>query len=170
MPCANADTPVVLLSQADAEDAVLCLINEQRQAVGAPDLAMNSDLRAAAGANASEAEKLKWWGVGANPHVNLVTGSTPQDRIHDSGYCSGGVPTFTGENCYGAWFTGDPENATGTTPQAAVDWWMRSPGHRANLLKPAYTDTGIGVVIGPPEPVPGASGAIFVQDFGTCPA
>src|SRR5215218_7922435 len=38
MPCANADTPATQLTQAAAEEAVLCLINEQRAANGVPAL------------------------------------------------------------------------------------------------------------------------------------
>ena len=28
---------------------------------------------------------------------------------------------------------------------AAIDAWMRSPGHRENILRPDFTDTGVGV-------------------------
>ncbi len=30
------------------------------------------------------------------------------------------------------------------TPQAVVDAWMNSPGHRANILNPAFTKIGVG--------------------------
>ena len=29
--------------------------------------------------------------------------------------------------------------------EAAIDTWMRSPGHRENILPPDFTDTGVGV-------------------------
>ena len=35
-----------------------------------------------------------------------------------------------------------------TTPQAVVDAWMNSAGHRANILNPAYTKIGVGYVAG----------------------
>jgi len=41
MACKNEDTPAVLLSQSDAEAAVLCLINEERAALGVPPLTLN---------------------------------------------------------------------------------------------------------------------------------
>jgi len=33
------------------------------------------------------------------------------------------------------------------TPHALVSAWMRSPGHRANILSSSYTQVGIGVVV-----------------------
>lgn len=41
-----------------------------------------------------------------------------------------------------------------TTEKAMVKAWMGSPSHRANILKPQYTDTGIAV-----------SGSLVVQEF-----
>jgi uncharacterized YkwD family protein/spore coat assembly protein SafA len=32
------------------------------------------------------------------------------------------------------------------TPQAVVNAWMNSPGHRANILNPSYTHIGVGYV------------------------
>ena len=37
--------------------------------------------------------------------------------------------------------------------------WMRSPGHRANILSPDYTRVGIGVADA------GMHGKVFAQDF-----
>lgn len=34
------------------------------------------------------------------------------------------------------------------TPQAVVDAWMNSPGHRANILNASYTRIGVGYVAG----------------------
>ena len=34
-------------------------------------------------------------------------------------------------------------------PERAVQAWMKSPGHRRNLLDPIFTRTGIGVMLGP---------------------
>ena len=31
----------------------------------------------------------------------------------------------------------------------SVDGWMRSPGHRENILEPAYDQTGVGIAISP---------------------
>jgi uncharacterized protein YkwD len=46
------------------------------------------------------------------------------------------------ENIYREFGGGDPV-------RAAVQSWLDSPGHRQNLLSRTYTNTGIGVAIGP---------------------
>lgn len=51
-------------------------------------------------------------------------GSSPQVRIADAGYTQAG---YTGE--IGYWGTG-----SAATPAAAIDWWMKSPPHRAIIL------------------------------------
>lgn len=33
------------------------------------------------------------------------------------------------------------------TPKAVMEGWMRSPGHRANILRPAFKRIGVGCVI-----------------------
>jgi uncharacterized protein YkwD len=48
------------------------------------------------------------------------------------------------------------ENIAGgqATPETAVDDWMQSPGHRANILEPAYRNAGVGHVLRNPDPSP----------------
>ena len=41
---------------------------------------------------------------------------------------------------------------------------MASPGHRANILKRAYREMGVGLVLG--VPVSDAAGATYTVDFG----
>ena len=173
MTCANADTPATQLTQAAAEEAVLCLINEQRTANGLPALTFNWKLQAAARQHAQDANAIKWWaGGGSQVHINPVTGSTPQSRIGAAGYCPGEVGPPTNENCYFAWYQGGVEWQGGITPHAAVTWWMNSQGHRDTLLNPGYRESGIAVVLGIAEQGTGADGAdggaIFVQTFGGC--
>ncbi|WP_342190492.1 CAP domain-containing protein [Paenibacillus macquariensis] len=35
-----------------------------------------------------------------------------------------------------------------TTPEEVTRVWMNSPGHRANILDPRFTDIGVGYVAG----------------------
>ena len=42
------------------------------------------------------------------------------------------------------------------TPEAVVNAWMNSPGHRANILNPSYTQLGVGYV---------ADGSYWTQEF-----
>ena len=51
------------------------------------------------------------------------------------------------------------------TPKAIVRAWMRSPGHRHNILNPDFREIGIGFSRGTP-PNPGASGSTITTDFG----
>lgn len=46
---------------------------------------------------------------------------------------------------------------------AVVDAWLASPGHKANLLNPAFTQIGIGIATGPFE---GRLATFVVQMFG----
>jgi alpha-tubulin suppressor-like RCC1 family protein/uncharacterized protein YkwD len=173
MACANAGTPASVLTQDVAEAAVLCLVNEERAANGVPPLSLNIRLRTAARQHANDAKTLKWWaGGGSKIHVNPITGSTPQDRIKNSGYCPEEPDVPMNENGYTAWYQGGPQHQGGTTPQAAVTWWMNSPPHRDTLLDAAYTETGIAVVLGVAEsgrgPDSADGGVIVVQTFGGC--
>ena len=45
------------------------------------------------------------------------------------------------------------ENIAGgqASPEAVVDDWMASEGHRANILEPAYRDAGVGHVLRDPD-------------------
>ena len=172
MPCANADTPATQLTLAAAEEAVLCLINEQRAANGVPALTLNPKLQAAARLHAQDANAIKWWaGGGSKVHTNPVTGSTPESRIREAGYCPGPPPP-TNENCYFGFFRGGVEFQGSTTPRAAVTFWMNSQGHRATLLDPVFRESGVAVVLGIAEKGTDADnadgGAIFVQTFGGC--
>lgn len=79
-------------------------------------------------------------------HVDPFDGSTVDTRITDFGYAFQKV----GENLA----------AGHKTAKDAVNAWMESPGHRANLLDPAFTETGIAVKTG------GDYGWYWVQEFG----
>ena len=172
MPCANADRPATDLVQTVAEEAVLCLINEQRAANGVPALALNLKLRDAARLHAAAAKSIQWWaGGGSKVHINPETGSTPQSRIRAADYCPSEIepPPQTNENCYDGWYSG---NAPAQTPRDAVDWWMQSSGHRHTLLDPVYGESGVAVVLGIAEKldpsIRPAGGVIVVQTFGAC--
>jgi len=79
-------------------------------------------------------------------HVDPFDGSTVDTRVTDFGYAFQKV----GENLA----------AGHKTAKDAVSAWMESPGHRANLLDPAFTETGIAVKTG------GDYGWYWVQEFG----
>lgn len=84
-------------------------------------------------------------------------GGTMVDRLRGAGYIASGGTWAVGENL--AWGT-----SYLAAPAMIFDAWMRSPGHRANLLRPTYREAGIGVA----EPAPsGIAGATYAIEFGT---
>jgi uncharacterized protein YkwD len=140
---------------ADNMDAVragiLCLANAERSQRGLVLLRENPKLRRAARAHSSDMVR-----DGYFAHTE-PDGDTFVDRILAARYTRRGDGWTLGENL--AWGTGELGTARGVH-----DAWMRSSGHRATILKPAYRELGIGVRRG----VPGDAGvgATFTTDFG----
>ena len=133
------------------ERATLCLLNAERRAHDRSTLAPDRRLERAARAHARD--------MLARDFVEHVTpdGVTPDERIRAAGYDG---PGFTGENlAYG--------ELEVSTPAAIVDGWMHSPGHRANILRRAFTEIGVAIeprAIGSDRP-----GGTYVTTFGGPP-
>lgn len=83
----------------------------------------------------------------------------------DKGYFDHQSPTYGSPfdmmGSYGITYTSAGENiaAGQPTPQAVVDAWMKSPGHRANILNTSYSYIGVGYVKG------GSYGHYWTQEF-----
>jgi uncharacterized protein YkwD len=92
---------------------------------GLGSLSWNSQLAAAAKAHSDD--------MSANRFMSHTgsDGSLPWDRAIAHGYSY----SFVGENV--AW----GYRSAGTV----FDAWMNSPGHRANILRPEFTEIGIGI-------------------------
>ena len=87
-------------------------------------------------------------------------GTTMLDRIRRTGYTSGARGWSLGENI--AWGSG--RLATAAQIQRA---WMKSPGHRANILQRSFRQIGIGIETGLPVRLSASqSGATYTTDFG----
>jgi uncharacterized protein YkwD len=67
--------------------------------------------------------------------------------------------TSTGENL--AW--GTHANAT---PVRIVDGWMNSAGHRENILRPQFTEVGVGVAYDAPTAASVTPVGVYTTDFG----
>ncbi len=130
---------------------LLCLHNQIRAEKGLPTLKDNAKLRKAAVGHANDMVQ-----NGFFDHTSL-DGDTVVDRILDAGYAKRNDAWTIGENL--AWGTGEL-----STPQAIMDAWMKSSGHKANILKKAYKEIGIAVRIG--VPTDGTVGATVTADFG----
>lgn len=87
----------------------------------------------------------------ANWELSRVARYKSQD-MHDNGYFSHTSPVygspFTMIKNFGISYRSAGENiAKGySTPQAVVNGWMNSSGHRANILNASYTQIGVGYV------------------------
>jgi uncharacterized protein YkwD len=130
--------------------AVTCLVNAERVGAGLRPLAPNPQLRTASQRMASLMVSQQFFAH------DTPDGRTLLDRVRPTGYISG--RWALGENL--AWGSGAL-----ATPQAIVNGWMHSPGHRANILYASFRDVGIGVTLGPPLPSL-SGGATYVADFG----
>ena len=134
----NGADETVELNDADLQDAreVLRLTNLERATYGLPGLEWNDLLAQIAVDYAVEMIEYNFFSHTGHD------GSEPNERATRAGYVWG----FIGENL-----------AMGQrTPAEAMDGWMNSPGHRANILRPDFTELGVGRV-----------GNHWVQMFGT---
>ena len=78
---------------------------------------------------------------------HTLDGKDPGDRIKDVGYPAA------------AW--GENVAMGARTPEEALRIWMKSPGHKANILKGDFTQLGVGIA-------KSADGSLYyAQVFGT---
>ncbi|WP_151482929.1 CAP domain-containing protein [Streptomyces albicerus] len=126
------------LAQTAAE--VVALTNAERAAAGLPPLAGDQLLTSAAQAHSADMVARAFYS-----HTS-PDGSEPWHRAA----AAGSTRRTIGENI-----------ACGQRSAAeVVRGWMDSPGHRANILKPAFTHIGVGFAGG------GAAGTYWTQLFG----
>ena len=150
LPLAVAPTSVQALAGAAPDNApaqtarVLELTNAERARAGLAPLTLNTQLTQAA---QQYSEVLATDGCFA--------------------HTCGPVPDMTQRDAqagYTGWTTVGENIAAGyPTPEAVVNGWMESPGHRANILNPDYRELGIGLASG------GKYGAYWTQEFGSRP-
>jgi uncharacterized protein YkwD len=151
VPCANTTITPDAANLELVRAALLCLHNQIRVQAGLPTLKDNAKLRKAATGHSNDMVI-----EGFFDHTSL-NGDTFVDRIIDAGYAKRNDGWTIGENL--AWGTGEL-----STPQAIMDAWMKSAGHKANIVKKSYKEIGIAVRIG--VPTDGTVGATVTADFG----
>lgn len=118
----------------DAVEAqVLSLCNAERAKTGAPTLTMDSKLRDISRYKAMEMLQYNYFS-----HNSAVSGKTPFDLASSFGYAYSAF----GENIQ----MSQGKNSADVTANYLVTNWMNSPGHKANILNPAFKRMGIGVV------------------------
>jgi len=121
---------------------VLELTNVERQKAGLAPLALSTELS------------------GAAQDYSQVLATTGCFE-----HTCGAVPNFAkraARSGYTGWTALAENIAAGyPTAEAVVSGWMNSPGHRANILSPSYTEIGVGVVNGG-----GKFGTYWAEEFG----
>ena len=152
--CANVNLKPTRANVELVRSAVLCLHNQERARHGLPPLKENPRLRRAAGQHAANMVSAHFFDHTAPGGVTMV------DRIRRAGYTRGAHAWSVGENI--AWGAGRLATAA-----QIHRTWMRSPGHRANILQRAFREIGIGVQVGVPVRLSASqSGATYTTDFG----
>jgi uncharacterized protein YkwD len=130
---ASARTASAALASSDAVQ-LLNLVNGDRAAAGLPPLAWRDDIAAIA---------YQWTAQMASTHV----------LAHNDAYFSSAEHTQLNATALG-------ENVAFTGSVEAANYeFMNSPGHRANILNPGFTDGGFAVIADP------AGGIWVTEDF-----
>lgn len=108
------------------EQQVITLVNQIRAKNGLPALKSNWELCRIARYKSQDMKDKNYFS-----HTSPTYG-TPFEMIRNFGL----TYRTAGENIAKGY----------TTPQAVVDGWMNSSGHRANILNATYTEIGVGYV------------------------
>lgn len=120
-----------------AELEVFNIVNQERAINNLNMLSIDASLTAAARAHSQDMSQQNYFS-----HTSL-DGRGPGQRITDAGY---------------SWNTYGENIAAGfSTPEAVMNAWMNSSGHRANILGANFCDLGVGHE---------AAGNYWTQDFG----
>lgn len=151
--CKGADAVPAKLSKDRAEQAVVCLINQERRARGMGKLKRDSAQAKAARRHTKLMVRQRCFSHQCRGEGDLV------ERIERTRYLPCNCYWGVGENlAYG-------EDHQGS-PRGMVRAWMNSPAHRANILNRRYEHIGIGVVWGTPSSGRDRGSATYTTDFG----
>lgn len=153
-PCPNANSRPDSITLKQARAATRCLLNRIRVKNGLTALSGNSLLLQAANGHSQDMVDHHYFSH-YDRYGNTQHNSTY--RVRQTGYLDGASSWYVAENIY--WGTLDK-----STPQAAVNWWMNSEGHRHNILLPQVREIGIGIARGVPQQG-SPSGATYTTDF-----
>lgn len=136
------------------EQSILELVNQQRQANGIPPVKRQDNLDQAARYYARD--------MGEDSYFPQDHGTYDRINGHLSFICTWDARILSYYPPPGQSFAAIAENIAGgqSSPQGAMNSWMNSSGHRANILDPDHWEIGIGYYQGGPY------GHYWVQDFG----
>lgn len=154
--CPGQDVMPTAATLTAAREATLCLVNRERTTRGLGALRPVGSLTALAAAYARRMAREDFFDHTAPNGATFLT------RIQATSYLSGPTRSWSvGENL--AWGTGRL-----ATPESIVAAWMKSPGHRHNILTPGFDELGLGVAAGAPQSgVSDGHAATYVNEFGS---
>ncbi|NCB73749.1 MAG: hypothetical protein EOM51_03265 [Clostridia bacterium] len=135
-PASTSNSGSVSADNESFEQQVLALVNEQRAAIGLSPLTLSTEL--------SNVARVKSQDMSDNNYFSHTSPSygSPFDMLKTFGISY----RTAGENIAMGY----------ATPQAVMNAWMNSAGHRANILNASFTQIGIGYV---------ADGNYWTQEF-----
>ncbi len=152
-PCGPVDGQPSDVGLDVASQTTVCLVNRERTVRGLRPLTINTLLNSASVEHSNDMVKRDYF------EHSTPDGRSVGDPLRAIGY-SRGISASAGENiAYGV--------GSEATPNSIVDAWMHSPGHRADILRPAFTEIGIGIALGAPTPSGTTdNSATYTTDFG----
>lgn len=137
-PTPAPSAPKTTVELSDEEQQLLTLINNERAKAGLPALQVDMELMKVARTKANDMVQNNYFS-----HYSPTYGS-PFDMMRQ----------------FGISFKAAAENIAGnSTIQGAVNAWMNSSGHKANIMNASYNYTGIGIAKS------NKYGYVFVQMF-----
>jgi hypothetical protein len=147
-PCPGMNTQGTALGPRRTAQVVKCLVDGVRPR----PLRTNVKLVRAASNHGRRMVQARFFS-----HVDPRTRTHVSQRVKSSGYLQGAFRGWAvGENL--AWGQG-----SAATPASLVRAWLKSPGHRRNIMDRRWRETGVSTSPATPR---GASGVTVVQLFG----
>lgn len=148
--CSNQKASPGSISANRAERAVLCLLNKRRSKRDIPKLDRHRQLNKPSAKHSRLMVREKCFS-----HV-----CPGEDELGErlGRYLADGGGGY-GENI--AWGSGGFGS-----PRSIVKSWMKSPGHRRNILDRDFEHIGIGIIWGSPDPDVKGDAGTYTTDFG----
>ena len=153
--CDDADLQAATDTAARFRAAILCVVNEHRDAAGRAPLAASPHLDRSARAHSADMVERGYLAHEGDGRPPLHA------RVRAAGYFDGAATALFSENIGVA-------PLGGATARGLVDAWMQSDDHRANIVHPMFRDLGVGTALAQPDAAfyPEHPSIVVTTDFG----
>jgi len=122
-------------TEAEAEELIIVLVNDERQQVSLSTLSEDALLTSLAWEHSISMVENNFFSHDRYPGERPFSYNQPPGTIRGENIAK--IPTRQ--------YTPGPYLSLQEVCELAVSGWMGSPGHKANILKTNYTETGVGV-------------------------